>query len=744
MRKLMWFTIGFGLICGCCAYIPQGGWHDVVLIGAALACAVATIGTLRWKNLRRPAMVFFGVCIGLVWFLLFQRVYLNPAIDLDGKTLTTTVTATDYSYETGYGVGVDGEVEIDGKTYQTRIYLDKEPKIAPGDRVTGTFRFRITTPQGQEGSTYHSGNGTFLLGYETEKATHTAAAPHTFLQRAAVLRDGIKRLLEQTFPADLVAFAKALLLGDTYDLSYEVDTAFQISGIRHIVAVSGLHVTILYGLLSKILMKKRFLTALVAFPVLFIFAAVAGFTASVTRACIMVGLMILAQLFRREYDSPTALAFASLVILARNPLAITSVSFQLSVGCVAGILLFSEPIKNWLLQFFPNHHTGKLRKKLVGWFTSSVSVTLGAMSLTTPLSAYYFGAVSLVGVVTNIATLWVVNLIFNGIVVVCLTALVSVKLASIIGWVISWLMRYVLTVAKLLASLPLAAVYTKSVYIVAWLVFCYLLLTVFLLSKKRRPMVLTCCAVIGMCAALCFSWLEPLLDECRVTVLDVGQGQSILLQSQGKTYLVDCGGDQDEETADIVAETLLSQGITRLDGIIITHGDRDHAGGLGYLLSRVESDIVLYPSTDTLSADGLPDTRFIPVTDDLRITFGEAEITVFGPIFAKQGNENSLCVLFCTENCDILITGDRSVFGERMLLRNAELPDVELLIAGHHGSKNSTSEELLEAIKPETVIISVGADNPYGHPAKALLERLTEFGCQIYRTDENGTIIYRR
>ena len=746
MRKLMWFTIGFALICGFCAYLPETSWHNIALICSALCCVAAMVVAQRWKSWKRPAMVLLGLTVGLIWFLLFQRIYLQPAITLDGKTITTTVTATDYSYQTGYGTGVDGEIELDGKSYQIRVYLDEDKQIAPSDEISGTFRIRVTTPQGQEGSTYHSGNGTFLLGYETEKVTHTEKIAHTFIQRASVLREYIKQLLIRSFPEDLVAFAKALLLGDTYDLPYDVDTAFQISGIRHIVAVSGLHVTILYGLLNTILMKKRFLSALVAFPVLFLFAAVAGFTASVTRACIMVGLMILAQLFRREYDSPTALAFACLVILLRNPLAITSVSLQLSAGCVAGILLFNEPIKQWLLKFFPKHYTGKMRKKLVGWLTSSVSVTLGAMSLTTPLSAYYFGAVSLVGVVTNIATLWVVNLIFNGIIAVFLTALVSVKAASVLAWMVSVLMRYVLAVSKLLASLPLAAVYTKSGYIVGWLVFCYLLLSVFLLSRKRRPLALLCCATIGLCGALMFSWLEPLLDDCRVTVMDVGQGQSILLQSEGKTYLVDCGGDDDEDTADIVAETLLSLGITRLDGIIITHGDRDHAGALPYLLTRVGTDMVFYPSTDELETENLPDDdiSFIPVTNDVEIAFGDAKITIFGPVFAKESNENSLCVLFCTENCDILITGDRSGFGERMLLREAELPDVELLIAGHHGSKNSTSQELLDAVQPETVIISVSADNPYGHPAEELLKRLQKSGCEIYRTDENGTIIFRR
>ena len=132
------------------------------------------------------------------------------------------------------------------------------------------------------------------------------------------------------------------------------------------------------------------------------------------------------------------------------------------------------------------------------------------------------------------------------------------------------------------------------------------------------------------------------------------------------------------------------------------------------------------------------------VDRDVKLTFDEAELTIFGPIYNGSSNENSLCVLFETENCAILVTGDRSDFGERMLLRSHDLPDVDLLIAGHHGSKYSTSQELLQAVTPETVIISAGADNRYGHPHPELLERLADFGCIVYRTDLQGTILYRR
>ena len=115
-----------------------------------------------------------------------------------------------------------------------------------------------------------------------------------------------------------------------------------------------------------------------------------------------------------------------------------------------------------------------------------------------------------------------------------------------------------------------------------------------LLMKKKSALVLSCVTVITLFAALVLSWTEPLLDECRVTVLDVGQGQSILLQSQGKTFLVDCGGSDNEDAADKAAETLLSQGISRLDGIIVTHYDADHAGGVENLLSRMDTDLFCF------------------------------------------------------------------------------------------------------------------------------------------------------
>ena len=484
---------------------------------------------------------------------------------------------------------------------------------------------------------------------------------------------------------------------------------------------------------------------------LILFAAVAGFSPSITRACIMQCLMLLATVLNREYDPPTALGAAALAMVVANPMVVTSISFQLSIGCMIGIFLFSHRIRGWLLD---EKRLGSAKGKsivarLKRWFAGSTSITMAASVITTPLVALYFGTVSLVSLLTNLLIVWLVSYIFYGIIFCVLLSLVFMPLAGIAATIVTYPICFVLGTAKLISQLPFAAVYTQSQYIVIWLIFTYLMLAVFLCIKKKPVLLMSCCAALTLCVSLMAAWIEPLMDECRVTVLDVGQGQCILLQSEGRSFLVDCGGYNASEAADMAAETLLSQGINRLDGIIVTHYDADHAGGITYLLTRIRTNDIFLP--DIADEDGVgakiescSDTKPVYVNKDLIITFGETNITIFAPESRNMGNESSLCVLFQTENCDILITGDRGTLGETMLLHKTQLPKLEVLIAGHHGSAGSTGDKLLAQTMPEYVLISVGKNNRYGHPADSLLERIQKYGATIYRTDQNGTIIFRR
>ncbi len=742
----MWFGIGFGGACFLCVYFLESALYIPALISASLLLAGCIGFYTKWHHARLPAVILFGVIVGMSWMILLNAFYYDTARSYDGQSGYLSVLVTDHPKETQYGFMTEGKIYLDGKPYKVNLYLAPEEKAQLGDTVTGYFSLRSCLSGGSHDVQYNRANGVFLIvsGGKNVRINRPDSLPLSCYP--AKIRLAMTELLGRIFPENTLAFARALLLGDTDAIDFQTDWILKVSGIMHVVSVSGMHVSILFGLVYILTGRKRLLVALLGIPVLFLFSAIVGFGPSVTRACLMHGIMVLSMFTRREYDAPTSLSFAVLLMLLSNPYNICNISFQLSVGCMVGMIAFADPIRNWLLN---RRRLGKFKcRKIMSGIATSVGISIGASIVTAPLSALYFGMVSLIGVVTNLLTLWMLTYVFYGIMAAAAFAIVFEPLGICLAWLSAWGIRYTLCVAEALARVSFAAVFTDSIYIVFWLVLVYLLLAVFILTKKKHPTVFGCCATVGLILAMLLSWSEPLTDECRVTVLDVGQGQCILLQSSGKNYLVDCGGNSDESAARTAARRLLSQGINRLDGVIVTHYDRDHAGGVELLMSIVPADALYLPipvQEDTVS-DSLvsnPMLTCYTVSAVQKISYADTSISLIPPKAGNDDNESGLCILFQTKNCDILITGDRNESGERELMADLELPRLELLIGGHHGSKYSTCDALLEATRPEYVFFSVGFGNPYGHPAPEVLERIRKYGCVYYRTDLYGTIIYR-
>ncbi len=744
MRKLAWFTLGFALACGLCAYLYRPALY--LLIPAALLLAVLLLLGERWfHGLRIGAAVLVGLAAGLVWFAGYNGLYLQYARDLDGKQMEATLTAADYSYETDYGYALDATLTTQGRIFRVRVYLDKELDIHPGDQLTGQFRFRFTSLGGSKEPKYIRSDGIFLIADQKQTLKHTPAQKSSLLYLPKELHRAISLRIGSLFSGQEAAFAKALLLGDRSEINYETNTHLKLSGLSHVIAVSGLHVGILFALVYALTGKNRLLSCLIGIPVLFCFAAMVGFSPSITRACIMESLMLLAMLTKREYDPPTALSFAALAMLAANPMVIISISFQLSVASVGGIFLCSTRIHEGLLERMGGAKGRSLGSRLKRWLALTLSVTLSANLVTVPLVAYYFGTVSLLSVVTNCLVLWVIAPIFYGVMLAVGLSFLTPVLAGAAAWVVTWLIRYVLGVAGGIAAIPFAVGYTVSPYTVLWLILVYALLAVFACMKKKRVLPLLCCMLSSFCLLSLAAWAEPLTDDLRMTMLDVGQGQSILFQCDGKNILVDCGGTTDTGSADAAAEYLLSMGITRLDGIVVTHTDEDHIGGVPYLLTRISAGALFLPANGEYPE--APEEWGAPcyyVAEDTFLNFGAAEMRIIPSEIRNSSNDSGLCCLFQRENCAILITGDRSTLGEYLLLKHLELPKLDVLVAGHHGSGSSTGEALLEATQPQYAFISVGKNNYYGHPAAQTLERLEQWGCIILRTDVYGNILFRR
>ena len=210
---------------------------------------------------------------------------------------------------------------------------------------------------------------------------------------------------------------------------------------------------------------------------------------------------------------------------------------------------------------------------------------------------------------------------------------------------------------------------------------------------------------------------------------------------------MDCGGSGLDDAGDTAADYFQALGLSRIDVVALTHYHTAHANGVARLLERMEVGLLILPDVEpedplrqsilALAEEKGVDTLL--VADVTTLTLGGAELTIYPPLGAGDANEEGLSVLCTAGEFDALITGDMDEIIEGRLLKYGNLPDLEALVVGHHGSKYSTSEELLLAVRPELAVISVGY-NTYGHPAPETLERIAAAGCQIYRTDWSGTI----
>ena len=660
--------------------------------------------------------------------------------------------AADWPRETAYGCSVAVRVcPEEGGSVKTQLYLaagkdGSLPALRPGDRLTFSGRFRLADTVAGEESEYYHARGITLIAYADGGAT-AVIRPERIPPRywpawiAKALKDSVRRC----FPDSAAPLAAALITGDRSGLPGALYSALRRSGIAHVVAVSGLHVSVLSGLLAVLLGRRRH-SAVAGILLVFFFAAVAGDSPSVLRAAFMQSMLLLAPLLGRENDTPTSLCAILLLLLVHNPYAAASVSLQLSFAAVAGICLFTGRLwERW---------DGKLPRKGLGgkalrFAAASLATTLGAVVFTTPLSAYYFGSLSLIAPVTNLLTLWAVSGAFLGALAVALLGLLFPAAAALAAWAAALPVWYLQKMAELLSRLPFASVGTDSIYLRLWLLLGYalLLLWLFWRGEQKRMLLPVGAGGLCLCAALLLTAASRTSGRLSVSVLDVGQGQSVVLYSQGRCALVDCGGSGLSDPGDTAADYLQSLGTARLDLLVLTHYHTDHACGVPQLLERLEVERLLLPDVEpeeplrreieaAAQAHGV---ELVYLTQDAHVTLGGASLRVYAPLGDGGANEEGLSVLCTAGAFDALITGDMNAAVERRLIKYGALPDLELLVAGHHGSKYATSEELLLATTPERAVLSVGY-NTYGHPADETLERLAAAGCEIYRTDWMGTV----
>ncbi len=631
---------------------------------------------------------------------------------------------------------------------------------------------------------------------------------HASLQQ---LRSRLVASLEKLFPGEEGALLKAMVLGMKDSLSMEVRENYIATGLAHLMAVSGLHIGFvaaacyffLWPVVFFILFKlkpdsaraghTRKITAVFCLiPVLF-YMVVVGPKVSSLRAGIMVSALLIAILVNRQSSIFNVFLTAGFAILLWKPESIIDVGFQLSFLAVAGILLVltglsainSDPLARmgeptWSQKLMSDtclppgvqpstgqYLKSRLEKILIGGALISVTVT----AVTLPVLINQFNRVSLVGVFLNILMVPLASLLIPAVLLMTLVGAVAPALAALSAWPILEITRFFLWLPEVIAHLSFSSLHTAHPPSL-WLVFYFSTLLSGLLILQTRAqykevggLLKKYFVVSALSALVLFSWPRVLQfsgDTLTISVLDVGQGESLLIEfPNGETLVMDGGGfykNRLDVGGRVVAPYLWNRGIRNIDYMVATHSDNDHIRGLYSLLD-------LFPVKYFLTlGEGFVGWRlqklekkarekgakFIPLKINRPLRIGEVQLTPLHPGLEldptptasdhRIDNDLSLVLRLEYKNFSMLFTGDIGEKIEKKLAATPHQLEADILKGPHHGSRFSSSQVFINAVRPGTVIFSSGYLNRMRHPHPETLKRYAKAKVTVWRTDLNGSI----
>lgn len=543
------------------------------------------------------------------------------------------------------------------------------------------------------------------------------------------------------------SLVQGMVLGDDSQVPRQVTEDFRDAGLLHLLAVSGQNVMLLAMVamaLCRLLFMPRPASAAIAALVVLVYVPLTGAGPSIVRAGI-VGIMgLTAMVISRQSDRYHFLLLAAAAILTINPWSIADPGFQLSFSAVLGIFLVVPPLAGQL-GFLP------------AYVREAVAIAIAAGLTTAPVTLYHFEQVSLVSVPANVAAAPVAGLVmFLGTIAILAGALLP-ALAWLLALAAAACCGYLIVAAALFASLPAAVYSGREPGMVEIVIFYGMLLAMVIVMKKRsRPangqgrwrILLLLLALMVLPAGLA--------SDCdgrdnagtppkvfTASVLDVGQGDAILLQEPGgATVLVD-GGPGEE-----VTKRLAESGVSRLDAVVLSHPHADHVAGLKAVLDEYEVGAVYDaapPSTSGLYRDFLQlveqkGIAYHILRQGQTLAIGGLTFRTYSPgdqMDTDDINANSVVMVATYDWLDILLPGD----AESDVLNRLDLPPVEVCKVAHHGSRDDGLAELLARIRPDVAVISAGEGNSYGHPAPGTLAKLQEAGARVFRTDQQGTVM---
>lgn len=708
---------------------------------------------------KTAVYMLIGVLIGFGYNYMYESTDVRLPKDIEGESKYVQAYVTDYPSETSRGNGAKFTVEfrkLDGKTLKKPIramfYYDKpHTKLKPGDIFVA--KVKISLPQNTpefNGENY----------YKTEKLDVSAfldgdmqrypceRVPIEFLHKTVAWK--IKNNIQIIFPGDASSFVTALLIGDKEGLNKGISENMRITGLTHTIAVSGMHISCLVGIIIFLFGKRR--AAFIAIPVTLVFTFIAGCSPSIVRAFVMQLFILIAPLIMREADVPTAMLTALAAILFNNPYAICDVGLQLSFAATVGIVSLSPIILSMLMK--RNKYKswtvkGKIKHKIV----LTVSVAISASLATIPLIAYYFKSLSIISVFANIILIWLFNLMFFTSVVLVIIGFVYMPIAKWLGNIGLWIFGIIQKSVEFAAKLPYASVYAHSAYVVLAIAVAYIGAAAVLVLYKKKDKIYKSAIVLTFALHGLLAVLPAALSKTqnlKITALDVGQGQCIVAEYDDVNLVIDCGGDLATNAGDIVYNRLLSKNTRTVDAIILTHFHEDHTNGVENLLRKaIVKKLYISRWRDSkhsmdkiISTAHECGTKVIIVDCDMHIDFGGISTALYAGGWSSSENNTSTAVILGMSGFEFVVTGDLSGTGEKRLVERGNLPDAEVYVAGHHGSPDSSTAALIRAIKPEYSVVSLDESKYSSFPNFEVCERFNNADVKVLRTDDDGSITF--
>lgn len=652
------------------------------------------------------------------------------------------------------------EVRVEGKSVpgcggEIRVRLPREGAVLPAGtevRVSGEWR-RLQPPAVRSAWPRDARFAGFVLAEAEGVGVLREAAGSPLLR----LRGRTELHVHGLFPRH-GALADALLLGRREAVDPVLRERFARAGLAHLLAISGMHVGLLAGMLllaGKLLRVPRRRMAWATIGAISLYLLLIGAPASAVRAGIMISLALLGVYLQRPFAALPVVTAAALVILAHRPTAVLEPGFQLSFAGVTGILLFRSAILRRIPYRWREPGTRK-------WLAETATVSAAAFLATAPVAAHHFGLVAPVSILANFLAVPLLGVALTGI----LSAVLTEPLLPPLGRALASGAGATLDLLERIAAAAGAIPYGHAwVGRPSWLLWgsaaAALLLALDLAWRLRRP-VRRGVGVVAA-AALLVAWpavAAPRAAALEIHFLDVGQGDATLIRTPADRWImIDAGVRSEEYDAGErrVLPFLRANRVDRLEAMILTHPHADHIGGAPAVLRAVEVGRVVEPGHPSGSPAYLELLRVLEARKVLwigaragrTIRLDGVTLEILWPDgetidSASDVNDISAVVHLRYGDFAALFTGDAYADTERELVRrHGEALRADVLKAGHHGSRTSTSAAFLEAVRPELVVISAGRRNRYGHPAPEVLRRLDERGIGVARTDRDGTITVR-